>query len=109
MHGKQPGDALDHHLTRLVFGFPDKRDARGGIAKRELTHPFGAGAGLTGAAAAENEPGGPGFAAVRAFGRTLMVVSEAEKIGKEIVTIPVRHPRQKFGRHCRFDRAVEHR
>ena len=39
MHGEQPGDAFDHHLARLVLGLADQRDARGGIAKRELrTH-----------------------------------------------------------------------
>jgi hypothetical protein len=50
------------------------------IAERELAHPFGAGARLAGAAATENEPGGPVRAAVGALRCKLMLVRETRKI-----------------------------
>ncbi len=80
MHGEQAGDALHHHLARVVLGLADQRDARMRIAERELAHPFGAGARLAGAAATENEPGGPVRAAVGALRCKLMLVRETRKI-----------------------------
>ena len=80
MHGEQAGDALHHHLARVVLGLADQRDARVRIAERELVHPFGAGARLAGAAPAQNKPGGPGRAAIGAFRCKLMLVRETRKI-----------------------------
>ena len=50
------------------------------VGEREAAHPFGAGAGFTGAAAAEDQPGGPVGAAVGAFWRKLVVVGEGAEI-----------------------------
>ena len=74
MRGEQTGDALHHHFARLVFGLADQRDARMRIAQRELAHPMRAGLRLAGAAAAENEPGGPGLSVIAGRGRALVVV-----------------------------------
>ena len=80
MHRQQAGNTLDHHLARVVLGLADQRDARMRIIDCDLAHPFGAGARLAGAAATENEPGGPVRAAVGALRCKLMLVRETRKI-----------------------------
>jgi hypothetical protein len=65
MNREQPGNAFDHHLARVVFGFADQRDARHRLARerrqaeRLRANPFGSGAGLAGAAAADHQPDQP--------------------------------------------------
>ena len=82
MDREQSGDALDHHLAHVVLGFADQRDARGFFGRerrqpqRLRAHPFRAGAGLAGAAAADHQPGVPGLAVGGENGRGLMGVGE---------------------------------
>jgi len=64
MHGKQTGNALDHHLAHVGERLADQCDApcrraEFGKPERDAPHPFGAGARLARAAAAEDEPGFP--------------------------------------------------
>jgi len=80
VYRQQAGDALDHHFARLVLGLPNQRDVRFRIA-RDRAHPFSAGAGLAGAAAAEDQPGGPIGATVGERRRDLVVMRENWKIG----------------------------
>ena len=66
---EQARHALDHDAAHLADGLADQRDAvRAAVGEvlggeRLRAHPFGAGARLAGAAAAEHEPGVPGLAA----------------------------------------------
>jgi len=90
MHGKQAGDAFHHHFAGVVFGFADQRDARLGVAGGHVAHPLRAGARFAGAAAAENEPGGPVGAAVGALGRALVGVRELTKIDPEVFNLAER-------------------
>ena len=63
---QQARHALDHDAAHLGDGVADEGDAaRAAVGERRLAerlgaHPFGAGAGLAGAAAAEHEPRVPG-------------------------------------------------
>jgi hypothetical protein len=60
VRGKETGDAFDHHLAHVMLALADERDAADRpvgvfpIAEREPPHPFGAGARLASAAAAED-------------------------------------------------------
>src|SRR6185295_13660561 len=80
VHAEQAGHALDHHLAHVAFGLADERDAGGWIG-RLLAHPFGTGARLAGAAPAEDQPGGPGVPALRAFQRALVEMDETPTPG----------------------------
>ena len=59
---EQSGDALDHHVANLRLGFSDEGDPfrwqirEGRMAQRHALDPFGAGAGLAGAASAQDQP-----------------------------------------------------
>ena len=94
MHRQQSGDALDHHLAHVVLGLADQRDMRGFFGgerrqpQRLRANPFGAGAGLAGAAAADHQPGVPGFSGWREIGRGLMSVGEDFPMLKEEVDLP---------------------
>ena len=65
-----------------MLGFADQRDARHRFAgerrqtQRLRADPFGPGAGLAGAAAADHQPGQPRLAVRREFGRPLMRMRE---------------------------------
>jgi hypothetical protein len=83
--------------ARFAFGFADQRDARLRIV-RCRAHPFGAGARLAGAAAAENEPRRPVLAAVGACGGDLVLVGEREEIRAERVSFPAPQIRQQARR-----------
>ena len=74
----------DATFDMLQFGL------RLGVAGVHIAHPLRAGAGLAGAAAAENEPGGPVGAAVGALGRALVGVRELTKIGPEVFNLAER-------------------
>ena len=78
MNGKDAGHTLDHHLADVVLVFANKSDA-GATVGRHRPHPFGAGAGLAGAAAAEDQPGAPVGNEL-----TLMIVREGAPIDAEV-------------------------
>ena len=101
MHGEHAGDAFHHHLARLVLALADQRDARLRVGERGPAHPFGAGAGLAGAAPAQDQPGGPVFAAVGAFGRQLVFDRDRLEIGADGVN-PMRRLSQEELRQRRF-------
>ena len=109
VHREQSGNALDHHLARVVLGLADQRDARSGIVDRDRAHPFGAGARLAGAAATENEPGGPVRAAVGALGCNLVGMSKRTKIGPEGVIFAALQAEQQRRQHPGFRRLVQRR
>ena len=83
---QQPRNSLDHHLAHVVLALADQRDAAmpargvGRRAVRERAHPLGAEPGLAGAAAAEDEPGGPRTAVVGGGRRLLMRMREHGEI-----------------------------
>jgi hypothetical protein len=79
-----------------VFGLADQGDARLRVFGRERAHPLGAGAGLAGAAAAENEPGVPVLPAAGAFGPDLVLVRKHREVGIEALPIAARHRPQEF-------------
>ena len=95
MHGEQPRHALDHDAPRIRKRLADERDPRRRAAfiARKRAHPFGAGARLAGAAAAEHQPGGP-VAAALAHVRRQLVVARPQL---EIVTQPAKLPRVQTG------------
>ena len=84
MDREDAGDALDHHLAHVGGRLPDERDAAGRRAgavvdaERQPSYPLGAGAGLAGPAAAEDQPGPP--VAVR---RELVVACKERPPGGE--------------------------
>jgi hypothetical protein len=80
VHREQSGDALHHHVANVLLGFADQRDTRLGVAQRQAAHPFGAGPRFARAAAAEDEPGGPGPAVVAELWRLLMMVREEAEV-----------------------------
>lgn len=83
---QQAGFAFHHHLAGVVPAFADQRDPA--VRPRRIRrraghhrpHPFGAGAGLAGAAAAEHQPGSPRRTVVAGIRRLLMRMREDGEI-----------------------------
>ena len=81
MHGKNAGDALDHDVARIGPCLADQRDAPHrpvreiAVAERERFHPFGARAGFSRAATADEQPGPPRLSATR---RQLLLPRDAD-------------------------------
>ena len=83
MDGEQAGHAFHHHVARFGLGFGNECDACAFIGRGDAAHPFGAGARLAGAAAAEDEPCGPGLAVVGAFRRLLATQREEAEVTEQ--------------------------
>ena len=78
MHRQESGLAFDHHAADIGKGFAHERNAAHarrvsrGASERLRPHPLGARPCLAGAAAAEDQPHPPAFAAARRSRRQLI-------------------------------------
>ncbi len=69
--GEQAGDAFDHDRTRIAICGADEADVVHGAVGHAFRDPLGAAAGLSGAAAAEEQPDAPAAVGRELFGARL--------------------------------------